>query len=403
VVRKRFGMLLDLAFIEEAQISVLGRRGGGRSRAGYGENSFEYAKNLFYAPAGVPARSSHSKVMETSRYQLPAAAILLRHAEFPAPRPLVIANRVLGELAPEPAPDGAGTAYAADSALVNYAYRTPHYLLGSTLQHPGLTYTDPETGEPVLRYAGISRQNRWCGMLFHDPHARHPLVPANRHRTGNEPAAIYPVVEQTRGGRPQHPHWSFQHENVLLLQRIGRQHGGVGSYSTGKMGIRFHGKGLEKVEESGWIFAGNGNAFAAVRFLDHEYQWDDTGEEAGPAHCNDPACTSRILLHAGDATAHGPFDEFRRTVLRSRLTVERDKVEYRPAPEGTLIEFFRYDVEDPDAFALPRAGGQPVELRPEWIYRSPYLQGRFGSDRITVRVGGVKQVYDFAESAVRDR
>ena len=63
-------MLMDVAFVEEAQISVHGRRGGGRSRAHYG-NAFESYKNLLYAPEGKPAGSSHSKVIETSRYQLP--------------------------------------------------------------------------------------------------------------------------------------------------------------------------------------------------------------------------------------------------------------------------------------------------------------------------------------------
>ncbi|MEO0586026.1 MAG: hypothetical protein AAF078_00140, partial [Planctomycetota bacterium] len=38
VVREQFGMLLDVALVEEAQVSIRGRRGGGRSRAGYGGN-----------------------------------------------------------------------------------------------------------------------------------------------------------------------------------------------------------------------------------------------------------------------------------------------------------------------------------------------------------------------------
>jgi len=49
VIRERFGLLLDLAFIEEEQISVKGRRGGGRSRADYEANAFESYKNLLYA------------------------------------------------------------------------------------------------------------------------------------------------------------------------------------------------------------------------------------------------------------------------------------------------------------------------------------------------------------------
>ena len=188
-------------------------------------------------------------MIETSRYQLPAAAILLRKLEFPAREPFVIRNRVLGELEPSRPGDGEGRRHAADSALVNYAYRTPHYLLGSTLQNPALSMPDPETGEPVLKYAGISRQNRWCGMLFDDP-------------ASDEICAVYPVIEKTRGGRPQHPHWSVQHENVLLLQRIAPQtRKAHGVLQHGKDQHPFPRPELEKVEEGGWIFAGNGKAF----------------------------------------------------------------------------------------------------------------------------------------------
>jgi hypothetical protein len=63
---------------------------------------------------------------------------------------------VLGKLASR-GKDGEAQGIAPDSALVNYAWRTPHYLLGGTLQNP------------TLEYSGISRQKRWCGLLFHDP------------------------------------------------------------------------------------------------------------------------------------------------------------------------------------------------------------------------------------------
>ena len=71
-----FGLLLDLAGIEEAQISVQGRRGGGISRGAYGPNSFQGYRNLLFAPKGQPAGSSHSRVIETSSYQAPPEAIL---------------------------------------------------------------------------------------------------------------------------------------------------------------------------------------------------------------------------------------------------------------------------------------------------------------------------------------
>ena len=96
-VRQQFKKLLDLAFIEEEQIAVKGRRGGGRSRAQYGSNPFEQIKNLYYADSPAPVRVGHSKVFETSDYKLPAAAILLRQSTFPLKKAILVKNKVLGE------------------------------------------------------------------------------------------------------------------------------------------------------------------------------------------------------------------------------------------------------------------------------------------------------------------
>jgi len=395
VVRKRFGMLMDVAFVEEAQVSARGRRGGGRSRAGYGKNSFEGYKNLLYAPKGIAAKCSHSKVIETSTYQLPAAAILLRKMAFPAAKPFVITNRVPGEMRPGKTivgKDDKHNSYVEDSALVNYVRRTPHYMLGGTLQNPALSMK--VDGKPVVKYSGISRQNRWSGILFCDPDARYPVVGALGNRADNELCAIYPEVEKTRGGRPQHPHWSFVHGNVLFIQRIAPQRNGMGSYSTGRMSIRFHGRKLEKVEEGGWIFVSDGRAFVAVRFPDGGHKWDDTRELASPAKF-EAKSTTRVLFHAGDLDSDASFDRFRRTVLVNPLKVERDRIEYRPGPDGRRLECFRYDVNAWERFRLPRIDGTPVDLRPEWTYRSPYLNGRFGDDKVTVTVGPVRRVYDF--------
>jgi len=384
VIRQRFGLLLDLAFIEEEQISVHGRRGGGRSRAYPGANGFESYKNLLFASEGQPAGSSHSRVIETSRYQLPPEAILLRYRTFPAAEPFVIRNRVLGELETAKSEDGVGQRLAADSALVNYAYRTPHYLLGSTLQNPALATPDPKTGAPTLKYAGISRQNRACGMLFDDP-AR------------NEICAVEAVIEHGSGGRPQHPLWSVQHENVLVLQRIapvGRSL--MGSYSTGTVGIVFEGQALQKVEEGGWIFASNGKAFIGVKFLDGGYVWDQKQELATPAKFDKATDQSRILLHAGDIASHGSFDKFKADVFASRLNVTPDKVDYQFGPAGNHLQVTRYDAKALDRFTLPLINDKPVDLRPAATYQSPYLNGDFGSDKIAVTIGPLKRVLDFA-------
>jgi hypothetical protein len=372
IIRHRFGLLIDLALIEEAQISVRGRRGGGLSRADGKGNSFAAYKNLLYARVGQAAGSSHSRVIETSRYQAPVAAILLEKRAFPADRCFAIGNRVLGELETR-GKDGEAQRIAANSALVNYAWRTAHYLLGSTLQNP------------ALEYSGISRQKRWCGMLFDDPSAANV-------------ASIGTVIEQTRGGRPQGSFWSVQHENVLLLQRIATNKVN-GSYSTGKVSIRFDAPGFEIIEEDGWIFASNGKAFAGVKFLDGGHQWDKTRTIASPAKFTGPGDTGRILLHAGDITTDGSFHRFREKLRANVLVMTPGKVDCRFGQGKQRIEMFRYDAASPGNFGLPRINGSPVDLHPSAVYASPFLNGDSRSDRVVVTVGPVRQVLDFAGTA----
>ena len=385
LIRKRFGMLLDMAFIEEAQISVRGLRGGGRSRAYGGKRGFESYKNLLYAPEGQPSLGSHSNVIETSRYQLPAAAILLRFREFPAKEPFVIRNRVLGELEFTPMKGDNRQRFAADSALVNYAYRTPHYLLGSTLQDPSLTDPDPESERGAdWKYSGISRQNRSFGMLFDDP-------------ASDSVSEVYPVIEKTGGGRPQHPFWSVQHENVLILQRIAPQaRKRMGSYNTGAISIRYDGPVLEHVEENGWIFSSHGKAFLAVKFLDGGHKWIEYGKESGPVKFDHSTGTSRVLMQAGDLSAYASFGQFRKQVQSRRLTVTPNRVDYEYGPAKTRLAVTLFDVENAEAFKLPEVNGKPIDLRPPVTWQSPYLNGRFGSEKLTVTVGSIKQVLDFS-------
>jgi len=385
VIRNRFGQLLDLAFIEEAQISVHGRRGGGRSRATPGANGFESYKNLLFAQEGQPAGSSHSRVIETSRYQLPPEAILLDRRTFVEVKPFVIRNRVLGEFeTPKPGEDP-GQRLSTDPALVNYAYRTPYYLLGSTLQNPALATPDPQTCAPGLKYAGISRQNRACGMLFDDP-------------SGNEICSVSAVISHGDGGRPQHSFWSVQHENVLILQRIAPEgRSSLGSYKTDAIGIGFSGRALKKMEEGGWIFASNSKAFVGVKFLDGGHVWDAKHEVATPANFNQATDKSRVILHAGDIGSHGSFDKFKADLLANRLLVTADRVNYQFGTSANSLEVMLYDAKNPGNFTLPLINGKPVDLHPAKTYQSPYLSADFGTDKISVSVGPLHRLLDFSK------
>ncbi len=378
-VRKQFTMLLDLCFIEEAQISVDGRRGGGRSRADYesGKNHFETYKNLLYAPKGKVATTTHTATIETSEYQLPAAAIALRFLEFPAAQPFEIKNRVLGQGIEE---GGGGNRLSADSALVNYAWRTPNLILGSTLQNPALANADGTHG-----YVGISRQKRWCGVIFQN----------------EDFSAIYPEVEKLpTGGRAQHPFWSVQHQNVLLVQRITPDEKKLGSYNTGRMGVRFDGKAMNRVEHDGWIFVQKDQGYTAVRFLDGGYTWNEAGDLAMPKDFDLNKSSTRLIFITGDLETNGDFNKFQASVIGTSIETSPDLIKVGDGITGSKIDFYLFNPQKPAAFLLPKINGETLDLRPKQSFSSPYLNGNFGDGRIAVTVGPIKRVYDFEKSII---
>lgn len=73
-----------------------------------------------------------------------------------------------------------------------------------------------------------------------------------------------------------------------------------------------------------------------------------------------------------------------------------DKVDYRFGGGKERIEMSSYDAASPRKFTLPSINGIPVNLRPPTTYQSPYLNGKFGSDRITVTVGPLARILDFS-------
>jgi hypothetical protein len=115
-----------------------------------------------------------------------------------------------------------------------------------------------------------------------------------------------------------------------------------------------------------------------------------------PAHFDKTKDQSRILLHAGDITGDGSFEKFQSTVLANDLKVTADKVDYHFGPSGNHLEVTCYNPQTPDRFALPLINGKAVDLHPAATYQSPYLNGVFGSDKITVTGGPMKRVLDFS-------
>lgn len=78
------------------------------------------------------------------------------------------------------------------------------------------------------------------------------------------------------------------------------------------------------------------------------------------------------------------------------MRVSPDEVDYEFGPDHDRIEMTSYDPQTPNKFTLPSINGKPWDLHPSMTYQSPYLNGAFGSDKITVTVGPIKRILDFS-------
>jgi autotransporter-associated beta strand protein len=347
VVRQRAGMMLDLFYIDEAQYSISDRRGGGKSRNDALASEFEGIGKMMYGEAGGAA---HTKTFETSTYQVPAIAALIRSTEK-LNGPIEVRTRLPGE-SQSPLPAGLPSGFyalAPASRLVNYEYRTPNYELGSMLQDGGVTYTN------------ISSQNRWCGMIFDDL------------------KAVYPEVAQAGGSLPRNAYWSYQNKSSLILQKMSK------AEYTGTISILVS-SGLTKREQDGWLFTSNGKAFLGVRVVSGSYTWTDA------THITPANQSSPVIFQAGDVIDYASLDDFIAKTLSLNVTVASDRVTYA-APEGQ-IEFFT------NSSTLPRLNGKSLDLNTSYTYSGPYLHSSFASDTITASYGGVQTVYDFAANTV---
>lgn len=376
-------MFLDLALIEEAQAGYGDVRGGSKNRIKspgiYG--TFESVTRLLYEGRPEEQRAGHA--LATGGYRAPSVAVLLRHFEQFPRQPITIVNRRLGEVRSaegvessevEPAPrtetvalaesakggsdsDEDETAerarYVADSQAVNYIWKTRHYMLGSMLR-------DPKT---VM--GGLYLNCPWNGLVFADGTGFFP-----------DTYSLY---------------YSFQHQNVFLLQPKAQSKTPVATLISSS---------LERVEENGWVFLKNGDAYAGIKILAGGHTWAAPGRnkefDAIFLKLVPEVPTSPIVFEAGDKNEFGSFEGFKTAVQANTITVSADKVEYS-GPKQPRIEFYFESTGKAST-----VDGKPFSPDPVFVYSSPFMQRKEGESIVTVTVGGKRLLYDFDQATITE-
>ncbi len=372
-IRTLAKMVLDISFIEDAQCSFRdGFRGGGKSRAPRSNPELLPGmmkhKQLLYGEGGA---STHSRVFETSSYQVPDVAVFLRQFGDSEP-PFVMRNRVLGESAAPSkrwdANHGETFYMTGNSALVNVCWKTPAYMIGSTLQDPGNVDS------------GITRQDRWGGVVFND--AKH--------------SKVLPWADGTPGSTRVHDaYWQVQHENLMVAQKTDK------ARYMERMMVYFTPE-LERTETNGWVFASTGEAWVAVKAVGGHSWGEASHHYQGTTFLIPNDDFAPIVFFAGSAQDGFPsYEAFQNYVLNDIVLQEKPNellIQRAGKPDIQFFTDYRLPVvEDSDA-------GNPYNkaLRTQYTYDSPYLKTGRNRYEVIAQWGDIRRVYDFQSMTITE-
>ena len=222
---------------------------------------------------------------------------------------------------------------------------------------------------PNEAWTAISSQNRWHGAIFSgDPNAR-----------------IYPWCETKKSS--YNAQWAVQKRGTLIAQKLktnrhAKQHR-----------IWFSREGLsEPVQEGAWYFAEAETAYAAVRVASGgaEFEEESTDERALILTCEDDF--SPVILEVARKTDFADFNSFREAVQALPVQFDGAILTYTGL-SGDRFKFFA------DQGDRPQINGSPIDLEPDKVYDSPFVQSDWDSGVVTIRKGDRKIILNFNESS----
>ncbi len=366
VLKQRAEYALDLWWASWALEQIDGRNTGAKSRV-YHEGiqlsrDGAYAMCWYYLGIGSP-KSKHPGFMclATSDYRLPdvvydiASDIESRGTyEFYTRR----IGRNIGAVGKT---DDGHLLYKIDpdrGALMKYTFVTPGFVMGSFLQERLDGKTD--------FWAWISDQNRWIGAAFE----------------GGAEAIIVPVCEALgAGGRTNYSqHISVQKNGTMIARKVFD-----GSRSVGDMRVYFGNDMDVKQINDGLIVASAKGGYAAVKPVwgtlnKVDKNWYKLSDSKSPVII-EAACTADYESLAAFSRKAG--------AAKPRVDKENDFVEYKSMDGKNTLVFYL------DVNKLPRINGEQVDIYPEYTYKSPYLNSKWGDGIIVIEKSDRKKVLDF--------
>ena len=362
VLRKKAGMVLDLDFADYAQTSLNNIWGGPRSRS-YPSDSYDGANDsmtnlgrlLFGTSTSIPG-DNHALVLATSGYYPPPVVVSLAqdHAE-------------MGSYASISRRPGVGSRsfdanhdwqVVPSRSVLDYAYCTPSYIMGTTELWPKDTHIAP------------SSQNRWQGIIFDT----------------TADARVYPQAALSSVSPTNDAFLSVQSQNVMITEK---------RFYTNEPTLVYFPASLDGVvEQGGWVFVQEGGSYLAVRPAVGSYTWitpqKNLAANRSQRFIKLTNPTSPIIFEASTTARFPNVADFRSRIIGEPRTYTKGVLHYTGI-STTKFTMFK------DTSKIPLVNNAAQNYSPKNVFNSPWMQSVWGSGRITIRFGTQRATYDFSK------
>ncbi len=411
------GNFFDLVWADWAQESISGLRGGMKGRHNY-EGGYAAMTNLMrYYLGGVGVGDVWYYWSLVNDYHLPPV-IMKTALDRQSLGCFEYISRGVGEeqnLWPRPMGMERSILCDTESRFVKYSYVTPDYVLGCQMEHPAAVHSH------------LSLTKRWHGMIFSQSPLSRVVTVGIQLAGMDEPG----YVKSDKGYDMDTNYRTVQSKSVMITQQARRIFGvdpewfPAGPMYERGMGV-YVGKDWDQmVEKDGWLFLEKGNAYAAVKPIlwDEEYEkakraqkgnttqmYFDSPKDEATVKIKDGAYSwicdhkviqlenkfSPVIIEAGRKADHPKMEDFMADVLDNPIVLYKTVVPgynilvYTGCGDNAKkIVFNAANIE------MPTVGGEYIDYSYPMTFDSPYMSSAYKSGIITLQNGDEKLIRDF--------
>jgi hypothetical protein len=370
VLKKRAGQMLELYWVLWAEEQLDAVTGGAQARS-YAKavvrgGSFLRRAAWYVIGMGDPEFVHDSMIpFVTSTWEPPDVVFKIAYG-WQAQAPYEIRQRRMG-LAQKGYDRPSDYRLKTDfGGILRYTYCTPGFIMGSLIIE----------ARPTSDWAAVSSQNRWSGIVF----------------AGDPDARVYPAPYNEAGASILNGFWSVQSKGTMISQQLAPRKDGTpieGEGASEGWRVFFSTAGLSKpVKNGSWTFAEAQDAYVGVCVLEGDTSFAQSRFGRWLV-CKDKM--TPVIIEAGCKSDFIDFEAFRSVAQARSISFKKSVLTYESLG-GDQLTFYA------DQSRLPEINGAAVDLAPEKVYDSPFVQSKWNSGLVTIRYGENQHILDFNDA-----